>query len=48
MLARLRQEGLVETRREGKTIYYRLTDERTRPVLEVIHDMFCALPPGKG
>jgi ArsR family transcriptional regulator, virulence genes transcriptional regulator len=44
MLARLRQEGLVEARREGKTIYYRLTDERTRPLLELIHDMFCGLP----
>jgi len=47
MLARLRQEGLVETRREGKTIYYRLTDERTRPLLELIHDMFCSLPSEK-
>lgn len=47
MLARLRQEGLVEARRDGKTIYYRLTDERTRPLLELIHDMFCALPPEK-
>jgi ArsR family transcriptional regulator, virulence genes transcriptional regulator len=45
MLARLRQEGLVEARREGKTIYYRLTDERTRPLLELIHEMFCGLPP---
>ncbi len=47
MLARLRQEGLVEARRDGKTIYYRLTDERTRPMLELIHDMFCTLPPGR-
>jgi ArsR family transcriptional regulator len=47
MLARLRQEGLVDARRDGKTIYYRLTDERTRPMLELIHDMFCALPPEK-
>jgi len=47
MLARLRQEGLVEARREGKTIYYRLTDERTRPLLELIHDMFCSLPSEK-
>jgi ArsR family transcriptional regulator, virulence genes transcriptional regulator len=44
MLARLRLEGLVETRREGKAIYYRLTDDRARQLLEVIYDMFC---PGK-
>lgn len=42
MLARLRLEGLVETRREGKTILYRLTDQKARQLLEVIHEMFCA------
>ncbi|MFW6024626.1 MAG: ArsR/SmtB family transcription factor [Dichotomicrobium sp.] len=40
-LARLRYEGLVESRREGKTIYYRLTDNRARQILEVVYDMFC-------
>ena len=40
-LSRLRQEGLVTPRREGKTIYYRLTDDRTRRMLEVVYDMFC-------
>jgi len=42
MLARLRLEGLVETRRDGKAIFYRLTDDRARRLLEVIYDMFCA------
>ncbi|MDP2620936.1 MAG: metalloregulator ArsR/SmtB family transcription factor [Hyphomicrobiales bacterium] len=42
MLARLRLEGLVETRREGKAVFYRLTDDRARHLLEVIHDIFCA------
>lgn len=41
MLARLRLEGLVQTRREGKVIYYRLTDDRARRLLEIIYDMFC-------
>lgn len=45
MLARLRQEGFVETRRDGKAVYYRLTDARTRPILELIHELFCELPP---
>lgn len=41
-LARLRLEGLVTPRREGKTIYYSLTDERPRRILELLYDMFCA------
>jgi len=40
-LSRLRQEKLVTTRRDGKTIYYRLADDRSRRILEVIHEMFC-------
>jgi len=41
-LARLRFEGLVDTRRDGKTIYYRLADGRVRRMLEIVHEMFCA------
>lgn len=41
-LSRLRLEGLVTTRREGKAIYYSLADERPRRVLEVVYDLFCA------
>jgi len=40
-LSRLRIEGLVVPRREGKTIYYSLADERTRTVLELVYDLFC-------
>lgn len=40
-LARLRLEGLVTPRREGKTIYYSLTDDRPRQILEVVHELFC-------
>lgn len=40
-LARLRLEGLVTPRREGKAIYYSLTDERPRRILEVIYDLYC-------
>ena len=40
-LSRLRQEKLVTTRRDGKAIFYRLADDRSRRILEVIHDMFC-------
>lgn len=40
-LSRLRLEGLVTPRREGKTIFYSLTDERPRQILEVVYDLFC-------
>lgn len=42
MLARLRDEKLVRTRREGKTIYYSLNDANTERMIMLLHDMFCA------
>jgi ArsR family transcriptional regulator len=41
-LSRLRLEGLVVPRRDGKAIYYRLADDRPRRILEVVYDLFCA------
>lgn len=41
MLARLRDEGLVSTRREGKTIYYALADDNTKQVIGLLYDLFC-------
>ena len=43
-LSRLRLEGLVVPRRDGKTIYYRLADDRPKRVLEVVYDIFCTAP----
>lgn len=40
-LSRLRLEGLVTPRREGKTIYYRLTDDRSRRIIDIVYDLFC-------
>lgn len=40
-LARLRLEGLVTTRRDGKTIYYAIKDERVKKMIEVVYDLFC-------
>ncbi|SER01823.1 ArsR/SmtB family transcription factor [Thalassovita taeanensis] len=45
-LSRLRLEGLVIPRREGKAIYYRLADDRPRRILELVYDLFCATPVG--
>ncbi|NOC84292.1 MULTISPECIES: helix-turn-helix transcriptional regulator [Ruegeria] len=41
-LSRLRLEGLVIPRREGKAIYYRLADDRPRRMLEVVYELFCS------
>jgi DNA-binding transcriptional ArsR family regulator len=41
-LARLRYDGLVETRREGRGIIYRLADESTKPVIQALCAKFCA------
>ncbi|CUI01213.1 ArsR/SmtB family transcription factor [Leisingera aquaemixtae] len=40
-LSRLRLEGLVIPRREGKAIFYRLADDKPRRMLEVVYDLFC-------
>jgi DNA-binding transcriptional ArsR family regulator len=40
-LSRLRLEGLVIPRRDGKTIYYRLADDRPKQIMEVVYDLFC-------
>ncbi len=40
-LTRLREEGLVTTRREGTTIYYRLVPDRVEPLLAELYRIFC-------
>ena len=40
-LARLRHEGLVETRRDGRAVYYSLADETTKRFIQAIYDKFC-------
>jgi len=42
MLARLRDEGLVDTRRDGKTVYYRLANDNTSQVIGLLYKLFCA------
>lgn len=43
-LARLREDGLVAARREGKTVYYRLSDHRIRQTIALLYDIFCPRP----
>ncbi len=40
-LGRLRLEGLVRPRREGKVIYYSLTDEKSRRIIGLVYELFC-------
>ena len=40
-LARLRADGLVEARRNGKNIYYSLARTEVREVMEALHRAFC-------
>jgi DNA-binding transcriptional ArsR family regulator len=40
-LARLRTDGLVETRRDGKNIYYSLARNEVRDLIAVLHEAFC-------
>lgn len=42
-LARLRDEGLVATRRDGQTIFYRLADPKVERVLDTLAAIYC--PP---
>ena len=40
-LARLRADNLVETRRDGKNIYYTLARPEVREIIEALHAAFC-------
>jgi len=40
-LARLRADGLVATRRDGKTIFYSLASDEARVVVGAVYEVFC-------
>lgn len=42
-LALLRDEGLVSTRRESQSIYYRIADRNALRIIETLAELFC--PP---
>lgn len=41
-LARLREQGLVSTRRDAQMIYYRLCDGPTRQIIAALHRIYCS------
>ena len=42
-LARLRGQGIVETRRESQTIYYSLAPGPADRVIHLLHDIYCGV-----
>lgn len=40
-LAKLREEGLVATRKEAQSVFYRICDPKAEQVLALLHDLFC-------
>jgi len=40
-LAVLRDQGLVQTRRESQTIFYRLADSAAMSIIGLLHDVYC-------
>jgi DNA-binding transcriptional ArsR family regulator len=40
-LAVLRDQELVQTRRESQTIFYRLADTAAMSIIELLHDVYC-------
>ena len=40
-LAKLREEGLVETRKAAQTVYYRLAEGPAMAVIRTLHDVYC-------
>lgn len=41
-LARLRAEGLVASRRESQTIWYRIADPRCETLLATLYQLYCS------
>ncbi|VAW24081.1 Transcriptional regulator, ArsR family [hydrothermal vent metagenome] len=41
-LAKMRDEGIVTTRREGQTIWYRIADGRVKELMAILYQLYCA------
>jgi ArsR family transcriptional regulator len=46
-LARLREDGLVATRRDAQTIYYRLNDTKVERIIAALAAIYCPPPRRK-
>lgn len=41
-LARLREDGLVATRKEAQTVFYRIADPDAAKILKTLKEIYCA------
>lgn len=42
-LAILREKGVLRTRKEANRVYYRIGDERTLTLIEMMREVFCGM-----
>lgn len=40
-LAKLREEGLVATRKQAQTVFYRVADPNVHRLLALLHELYC-------
>ncbi len=40
-LAKMRAEGIVSSRRDGQTIWYRIADRRAEELFALLHKLYC-------
>lgn len=40
-LAWLRRDGLVHTRKEAQTVYYTLSSEEVKLMIQLLHELYC-------
>lgn len=40
-LARLRRQDLVESRRDGKKVYYSIKSKEAKSIIAVLHEIYC-------
>lgn len=45
-LAQLRRLGLIAARRQGVAVLFSLASEEAEAVLQILHGLYCAQPPG--
>jgi DNA-binding transcriptional ArsR family regulator len=46
-LARMRHEGVVDSRREAQTVYYSLADKEVGAVISLLYELYCAPQQGQ-
>ena len=46
-LARMREEGIVTSRRESQTIWYRIADPRIEQLFASLYELFCKQVKGR-